>query len=69
VSCHDCAEEYNRGKASTTFPAQALRDDLDPRSLLVGVGLAAVALLVTHRFWNYALATLGKMDPSRGISS
>jgi ABC-2 type transport system permease protein len=40
---------------ATTFPAQALRGDLDPRLLLVGVSLATLALLVTHRFWNYAL--------------
>lgn len=40
---------------ATTFPAQALRGDLDPRLLLVGVGLAGLALLVTHRFWNFAV--------------
>ena len=40
---------------ATTFPAQALRGDLDPRLLVVGVGLAALSLVVTHRFWNYAV--------------
>ena len=40
---------------ATTFPAQALRGDVDSRLPVVGVGLAAVALLGTHRFWNYAV--------------
>jgi len=40
---------------ATTFPAQALRGDLDPRLLVVGVGLAGLALVVTHRFWNDAV--------------
>jgi ABC-2 type transport system permease protein len=40
---------------ATTFPAEMLRGNLDPRLVLVGVGLASLALLVTHRFWNFAL--------------
>ncbi len=40
---------------ATTFPTQALLGTADQRLLLVGVGLAGLALLGTHRFWNYAV--------------
>ncbi len=40
---------------ATTFPAEALLGTADPRLLLAGCGLTAVALLITHRFWNYAV--------------
>jgi len=40
---------------ATTFPAQALLGTLDPRYLVAGVALAAVALLSTHLFWSYAV--------------
>ena len=40
---------------ATTFPTQALLGELDPRLLLAGVVLAALALMGTHRFWGYAV--------------
>lgn len=40
---------------ATTFPAQALRGDVDPRLLGVGPALAALSLLLTHRFWSFAV--------------
>ena len=40
---------------ATTFPTQALRGDVDPRLLVVGPALAALALLLAHRFWTFAV--------------
>jgi ABC-2 type transport system permease protein len=40
---------------ATTFPAEALLGEADPRMLPVGLGLAAAALLATNRFWRYAV--------------
>jgi ABC-2 type transport system permease protein len=40
---------------ATTFPAQALLGQADRQMLVVGIGLAAAALLATHLCWNYAL--------------
>jgi ABC-2 type transport system permease protein len=40
---------------ATTFPALALRGQADVRMLAAGVGLAAGALLLTQRFWDYAV--------------
>ena len=40
---------------ATTFPAEALLGRADLRLLLVGAALAALALVVTHLFWNYAV--------------
>jgi ABC-2 type transport system permease protein len=40
---------------ATTFPAAALRGQADWRLLLAGVAMAAGGLLLTQRFWDYAL--------------
>lgn len=40
---------------ATTFPVQALSGQADVRLLPVGLALAAVALIATHLFWNYAV--------------
>jgi len=40
---------------ATTFPAQALLGNADPRLLPVGLVLAAAALAATHLFWTYAV--------------
>jgi ABC-2 type transport system permease protein len=40
---------------ATTFPARALRGDVDPRLVPLGIVFAALALVATHRFWSYAL--------------
>ena len=40
---------------ATTFPTQALLGAWSPRLLIAGIALAALALLGTHRFWNYAI--------------
>lgn len=40
---------------ATTFPASALRGQIDWRLLLVGVSTAALSLLATGRFWQFAL--------------
>ncbi len=40
---------------ATTFPTQALLGTVDLRYLPLGIALAALALLGTHLFWNYAL--------------
>ncbi len=40
---------------ATTFPTQALLGQADRQMLLVGIGLAAGALLATYLCWNYAL--------------
>jgi ABC-2 type transport system permease protein len=40
---------------ASTFPAQALRGDVDVAMLLVGVVLACLALLGSSRFWNYGV--------------
>jgi ABC-2 type transport system permease protein len=39
----------------TTFPAEALLGRADPRLLPVGLALAALALLASSLFWNYAV--------------
>jgi ABC-2 type transport system permease protein len=40
---------------ATTFPAAALRGQIDWRLLLAGSGMAAGGLLITGRFWSYAV--------------
>jgi len=40
---------------ATTFPAQALLDNADPRLLPVGLVLAGGALAATRLFWTYAV--------------
>jgi ABC-2 type transport system permease protein len=40
---------------ATTFPAEALLGAADPRMLAAGVGMALLALLLTNRFWRYAV--------------
>jgi len=40
---------------ATTFPAEALLGRADPRLLLAGAALAALGLVATHLFWNYAV--------------
>ncbi len=40
---------------ATTFPAQALLGGANPAYLPFGILLAALALVGTHRFWNYAV--------------
>lgn len=40
---------------ATTFPTQALLGIIQPAFLLWGLLLAALALLLTHAFWQYAL--------------
>ena len=40
---------------ATTFPSEALLGRADGRLLPAGLVLAAVALVATHRFWNYAV--------------
>ena len=40
---------------ASTFPAQALRGEIDPSLLLGGVAMASLALLGTNRFWNYGV--------------
>lgn len=40
---------------ATSLPTRALLGDADPRLLAVGIALAAVALFLSHRFWNFAL--------------
>jgi ABC-2 type transport system permease protein len=40
---------------ATTFPTQALLGTADQRLLLIGGGLAGLALLGTHLFWSYAV--------------
>ena len=40
---------------ATTFPAEALLGTFDHRLLPIGIALAALSLLGTHLFWNYAL--------------
>lgn len=40
---------------ATTFPTQALLATVDHRLLPVGVGLAGLALVGTHTFWEYAV--------------
>jgi ABC-2 type transport system permease protein len=40
---------------ATTFPAQALLGEADPRLVPAGIILAAAALLASNRFWRVAL--------------
>jgi ABC-2 type transport system permease protein len=40
---------------ASTFPAQALGGEIDPRLLVGGVAMAGLALLGTNRFWNYGV--------------
>ena len=40
---------------ASTFPAQALRGDVDGGLLLLGVVLACLALVSANRFWNYGV--------------
>lgn len=40
---------------AATFPAEALLGRLDPRTLALGVALAALALIGANRFWNYGV--------------
>lgn len=40
---------------ATTFPTRALLGVVDPRLLPLGLGLAAFALFLTNRFWQFAL--------------
>ena len=40
---------------ATTFPAQALLGAADTQLMLVGVAIAALPLLASHLFWNYAV--------------
>jgi ABC-2 type transport system permease protein len=40
---------------ATTFPAQALLGTVDLRMLPIGITMAAIALLGTHVFWNFAV--------------
>lgn len=40
---------------ASTFPAQALKGEIDPWLLLLGVVLALLALAGTSRFWNYGV--------------
>lgn len=40
---------------ATTFPVRALREQTDWRMLLAGVAMAAGGLVITQRFWNYAV--------------
>ncbi|MBA3947004.1 MAG: ABC-2 family transporter protein [Herpetosiphonaceae bacterium] len=40
---------------ATTFPTQSLLGVVDHRLLLVGCALAAVGLVASHLFWNYAV--------------
>ncbi len=40
---------------ASTFPAQALGGEIDPRLLFGGVAMASLALLGTNRFWNYGV--------------
>jgi len=40
---------------ATTFPTDALLGRVDPRLVPLGLGLAALSLVATHRFWNLAV--------------
>lgn len=40
---------------ATTFPTDALLGRVDPRLVPLGLGLAALSLVATHRFWNVAV--------------
>jgi ABC-2 type transport system permease protein len=40
---------------ATTFPAQALLGETDPWLVPAGLGVAAVALFASNRFWRFAL--------------
>ncbi len=40
---------------ASTFPAQALRGEINPRLLLAGILMASLSLVGTNRFWNYGV--------------
>lgn len=40
---------------ATTFPVEALLGRVDVRLIPLGLGLAAIALVLTHLFWNVAV--------------